>query len=331
MTFQRMKPGHLFSFGLLEPQSLSVVDLGIRQYEPIDKLLKTGGAPTDLLKQNYGHKYRHGHALVLAGGSGKGGAGRLAARAALRIGAGVVTLGCPEEAIAENASQLNAVMLERIDNADHLSNVLRDSRINALCLGPALGASQAAADRTRALVRVALATGRPCVLDADALSVFQSAPDELFSILHQDAVLTPHLGEFTRLFPDLAAKLCTGNTNESEAEYSAIEAVKDAALRAGCTILLKGLVTVIANQNGEVALSAAIAQRSVPWLSTAGAGDVVAGFICGLLARGFEPLAASSAGAWIHVECARNFGPALIAEDLEAQLPAVLRQYAVKK
>ena len=153
-----------------------------------------------LRKKPEQHKYDHGHALILSGGAGRGGAARLAARGALRIGAGLVTLGCPPAALQENAAQLTAIMLRRVEDARALKGVLEDTRLNALCLGPALGLGK----DTRALVETALAAGRATVLDADALSSFAEAPEALFEMLHSETVLTPHAGEFARLFPDIA-------------------------------------------------------------------------------------------------------------------------------
>ena len=265
------------------------------------------------------HKFSHGHALVLTGGAGKTGAGRLAARGALRIGAGLVTLGVPPSAQMEVACQITALMLTRVDGADGLAAVLEDPRINALCLGPGLGQ-----DRARDLLPVALSDqNRNVVLDADALSAFAGHPDDLFALLHKNCVLTPHGGEFARLFPDLAEKL--KSPAEKGPAYSKVDATRDAAARAGCTVLFKGADTVIASPDGVCSVHAAVRDRAAPWLATAGAGDVLAGFITGLLARGFSPHHAAETAAFLHVECARNFGPGLIAEDLPEQLPAVLR------
>ena len=271
----------------------------------------------DLRKPN-GHKYDHGHALILSGGVGKGGAARLAARGALRIGAGAVTVGCPPAALIENAAQLNAVMLRRVKDADALVEALEDKRINALCLGPGMGTDA----REAALVAVALQAGRKVVLDADALTLL-SQDDDLFGLLHKDCVLTPHAGEFARLFPDIAERLdapaATGPA------CSKVDATREAAQRAGCVVLVKGPDTVIADPSGRCSVNAAVCDRAAPWLATAGAGDVLAGFITGLLARGFASMQGAEVGAWLHVECARAFGPGLIAEDLPEALPGVLR------
>jgi hydroxyethylthiazole kinase-like uncharacterized protein yjeF len=246
----------------------------------------------------------------------------LSARGALRIGAGVVTLGCPHEAIPENAARMDAVMLRPLADAEALAKALEDRRINALCLGPALGTGA----REAALVQTALAAGRALVLDADALTILSQRAD-LFAALHDDCVLTPHAGEFARLFPDIAEKLAAPATKGPA--YSKVDATREAAKRAGCVVLFKGPDTVIATPDGRCAINSAQYDRAAPWLATAGSGDVLAGFIAGLLARAFSPFDAACTGAWLHVECARAFGPGLIAEDLPEQLPAVFRGLGV--
>ncbi len=267
------------------------------------------------------NKFSHGHALILSGPSGQGGAARLSARGALRIGAGLVTLGCSPEAIPENAAQLTAIMLRPIGDAAALANALQDKRINALCLGPGLGL-----DRAAALLAVALSVDHECppyvVFDADALTALSRDP-ALFAQLNKTCVLTPHAGEFARLFPDIAAKLDAPATTGPA--YSKVDATREAAKRAGCTILYKGPDTVIADPTGRCSINSAHYERSAPWLATAGSGDVLAGFITGLLARGFAPMQAAETAAWLHVECARSFGPGLIAEDLPEELPKVFR------
>lgn len=340
VTFQGMKPGHLFLLDAMAKERsadktgpvLSIVDLGIKDFEPSgggksddadpDHPIYTGGIPNGLNKPNLAHKYQHGHAVVFAGGSGHGGAGRLAARAALRIGAGAVTLTCPPAALIENAAQLNAIMLTPIAKVAELEVLLKDTRKNTLCLGPGMGRGQ----NTRSLVCAALKSERSIVLDADALTSFEEDPPSLFARLHQNVVLTPHSGEFARLFPDLGRAEEAAGAEENGIGLSGIEKARQAAKMAGCCILLKGAVTIIAAPDGRTELSAALGQRQVPWLATAGAGDVLAGFITGLMARGFDPFEAAKAGAWLHVECARMFGPGLIAEDLPDMLPRVLKQ-----
>jgi len=266
-----------------------------------------------LAKDVQAHKYSHGHALVLAGGAGKGGAARLAARAALRVGAGLVTLACPQVSMAENAAQLTAIMLHALPDAYSLRGMLTDRRFTALCLGPGLGVS-----RAFEMVPAALWGHRPTVLDADAISAWENDPTPLFRVLHDQVVLTPHFGEFGRIFPDLAAALEQGTLTQ-------IEATRHAADRARCTVLLKGPETTIADPNGEAALHRAVGDRAAPWLATAGSGDVLAGLVAGLMARGLAPFDAACAGTWLHVEAARSFGPGLIAEDLPEELPKVFR------
>ncbi|MGB3408100.1 MAG: NAD(P)H-hydrate dehydratase, partial [Jannaschia sp.] len=264
------------------------------------------------------HKYDHGHVLVLAGGLGRTGAARLAARGALRIGAGLVTVGAPAAALLECAAQLTAIMLRRCDDAAALDALLNDKRINVLCLGPGLGTDTRAVD----LVYRALSSGRSTVLDADALTLIGREPG-LIAALHSDCVLTPHGGEFARLFPDIADQLA--QRAMAGPAYSKVDATRDAAARAGCTVLFKGPDTVIADPTGRASINAAVHDRAAPWLATAGAGDVLAGIIAGLLARGFSAHEAAASAAWVQVEAARHFGPGLIAEDLPDQIPAVLR------
>ncbi|MEM9049190.1 MAG: NAD(P)H-hydrate dehydratase [Pseudomonadota bacterium] len=321
VTFHRPKIGHYLNEGPGCCGALRVVDLGLAAESRADRpgLATPQGT---LGKARIGHKYQHGHALILSGGVGKGGAARLAARGALRIGAGLVTLGCPPAALIENAARLDAIMLRPIPDTDALSHALMDRRIAALCLGPGLGLP-----RARALVPVATRAERATLLDADALTAFEDAPEALFAHLHSRCILTPHLGEFGRLFPDLKAKL--DEPALKGPAYAKLDAVREAAARAGCVVLIKGADTVIAAPDGRARISSACYERAAPWLATAGSGDVLAGFITGLLARGFTPLDASETAAWMHIACALHFGPGLIAEDIPEQLPAVLRSLDV--
>ena len=330
VTFHRAKIGHYLGTGrkCIEPHGFRIVDIGLINIIPDSITLKPAVREMNKVttKEPDAHKYSHGHALILSGPSGKTGAARLAARGALRIGAGVVTVACPPDALAENAAQLNAIMLNPVADATALAAVLQDERINALCLGPALGLEDDRAD----LVREALTVRGnhapygllKVVLDADALTLL-ARDTELFGMLHENCVLTPHAGEFARLFPDIAAKLAEPATKGPA--YSKVDATRDAAKRAGCVVLYKGADTVIADASGRAAINSAHYERATPWLATAGSGDVLAGFIAGLLARGFAPMQAAETGAWLHVECALNFGPGLIAEDISEQLPKVFR------
>jgi hydroxyethylthiazole kinase-like uncharacterized protein yjeF len=327
VTFHAAKPGHYLGRGPETCGKLVVADIGISSLpEAPAPFALAVTAPRSLLidaptvplaKPANAHKYHHGHVLILAGGAGKGGAARLAARAALRVGAGLVTLACPQAALAENAARLDAVMLVALADGYSLRGILADARLNALLLGPGLGLP-----RAREMAPVALSMRRATVLDADALSAFAEDPEALFALLHPACVLTPHQGEFARLFPDLAARL-------GQPGYSKLDAARAAASRAGCVVLLKGPDTVIAAADGRTALNAAAYDRAAPWLATAGAGDVLAGLIVGLMARGAAPCAAAETAAWLHVEAARAFGPGLIAEDLPEALPGVLRRLCV--
>lgn len=325
VSFHAAKRGHYLARGPELCGALRIADIGLSSWSQISPpeapaggagRLRLVGEPTGLGKGG-GHKYSHGHALVLSGGPGQGGAARLAARAALRVGAGLVTLACPPAALTENAAQLTAIMLRPVKDAEALAHILQDSRITALCLGPGLGVRRAAG-----LLPAVLAVRRPTVIDADALTALAEAP-KLAATLHDRCVLTPHFGEFTRLFPDLAARLAAPPT-EGPA-VSRADVVAEAARRAGCTVLLKGPDTVIAAPDGALSLHGAAYDRAAPWLATAGSGDVLAGLIAGLLARGMSAHRATAAAAWLHVESARAFGPGLIAEDLPDALPGVFR------
>lgn len=340
VTFHRAKTGHVTLEGAGVSGALRLVDIGLDEAQwdfnwsglatSADKVAKwLGGAgPRDpslpvagsrLAKTIHAHKYDHGHALVLSGPPGQGGAARLAARGALRVGAGLVTVGCPLRAVSEHAVHLNAIMVRGLDGTHGLAEMLEDPRFNALCLGPGLGLGPA----TGELVKAALAAKRGTVLDADALSRFQRDPDVLFRMLHKDVVLTPHAGEFARLFPDIAARL--SKAADIGPAYSKLDATRDAAARAGCVVLFKGPDTVVADPKGRTTCVPALYDREAPWLATAGAGDVLAGIITGLLARGESAKQAAQKGAFLHIEAARSFGPGLIAEDLPDELPKVFR------
>jgi ADP-dependent NAD(P)H-hydrate dehydratase / NAD(P)H-hydrate epimerase len=313
VTFFRKKPAHVLMPGRIACGKVVLAQIGIPDdvlsvIKPaifIDGTRLWGRAfprPDPL-----GHKYGRGHALIVSGPAYATGAARMAARGALRVGAGLVSVASPLDAVAVNAAQLTAIMLKPFDGAEGLKTVLSDRRFNAVVIGPGCGVGE----ETRRLVEAVLASGASAVLDADALTSFAGDPAALFAQLDAMAVLTPHEGEFERLFPGLLDK-----------SPSRIEAVREAAAAAHCAVLLKGPDTAIAVPDGRVA----IATNAPPWLATAGAGDVLAGFIAGLLAQHMEPFLAAAAGAWLHGLCATEFGPGLIAEDLPEQLPVLLRR-----
>ena len=324
VTFHAEKLGHCLERADSHSASVVVKDIGLphteKSRERAAHVWKVE-PPTrsEMGKPGMAQKYDYGHALILSGGSGKTGAARLAARGALRVGAGLVTLAVPKPALAEVAGQITAIMMTQVSGAPGLREVLWDTRLNALCLGPGLGVDANA----RELVETALSMGRAVVLDADALSMYSARPEELFTYLHDKCVLTPHGGEFARLFPDIAKRL--RQEPKSGPAYSRVDATRAAANRAGCTILYKGPDTVIAAPDGQCAIHSAQYDRAAPWLATAGSGDILAGFVTGLLARGFAPMKAAETAAWLHVQCAVDFGPGLIAEDIPEALPGVFR------
>jgi hydroxyethylthiazole kinase-like uncharacterized protein yjeF len=259
-----------------------------------------------------GHKYDRGHVVVVSGPAHATGAARLAARGALRIGAGLVSVASPRDAVVVNAAHLTAIMIKPIDGVEALAALLEDKRINAVVLGPGLGANET----TRKFVEAVLRTRVHAVLDADALTSFADNPRTLIEMLHEGVVLTPHEGEFERLFPDLL-----------EGSASRLEAARAAADAADCVVLLKGPDTVIASPKSG---RAAINTNAPAWLATAGSGDVLAGFVGGLLAQagpdeGISPFEAACAAVWLHGEAAAKFGVGLVAEDLPETLPQVLR------
>jgi len=319
VTFFRKKPAHLLLPGRMHCGRVRVADIGIDP-QVLDEIkpLTAENMPQAWrwsfpVPRIDGHKYARGHAVVVSGDIASTGAARLAARAALRAGAGLVTLASPRDALAVNASALTAVMVRAIDNPIQFAELLDDKRLNACVIGPGAGVSA----RTRDLVHTALGARRNLVLDADALTSFAGMQDTLFEAIKATdglgVVLTPHEGEFPRLFSDISNK---------HPGRSKIERVRAAAERSGAVVLLKGADTVVASPDGR----AVIAANAPPWLATAGAGDVLSGIIAGLLAQGVPAYEAAGIGVWMHGEAAREAGPGLIAEDLTEVLPAVFRR-----
>ncbi len=307
VTFFRKKPGHLLYPGRGICGQITVVDIGIP--ETVLDIIKPGIAentPSLWVKSVFGkqaatdHKYDRGH-LVVAGSADMPGAARLAARAARRTGAGLVTLSVPDDARGVYlAGDPGNIVEARIDFTD----TLRDPRRNAVVLGPGLGVS----DETKSMVLSALVGGtRAVVLDADALSVFADNPADLFDAIQGPTVLTPHEGEFKRLFNAKGDKLIRA---------------KAAASQSGAVVILKGADTVIAASDGR----AAINTNAPRWLATAGTGDVLAGMIGGLLATGAPTFEAACAAVWCHGEAGKYIGPGLIAEDIAEELPRVLSE-----
>jgi hydroxyethylthiazole kinase-like uncharacterized protein yjeF len=321
MTFFRRKPGHLLLPGRMHCGPVEVADIGIP--ESVLNTVKprifangpelwAGRFPVPKVE---GHKYSRGHAVVMSGGLASTGAARLAARGALRAGAGLVTIASPAGAVAVNAAGNLSVMVRQVDGAAALSALLADKRFNAMVLGPGGGVGPL----LRELVIAALATECALVLDADALTSFEEAPESLFSSIksrHSATVLTPHDGEFNRLFSS------TAKSPEMSSKY---ERARLASQASGAIVLLKGADTVVAAPDGRVS----IAENAPPWLATGGSGDVLAGMVAGLLAQGMPAFEAASAAVWLHGEAANAIGPGLIAEDIPDALRGVYRQLFV--
>jgi ADP-dependent NAD(P)H-hydrate dehydratase / NAD(P)H-hydrate epimerase len=319
VTFFRRKPAHLLLPGRLHCGRVRLADIGI-DVTVLDEIRPQTfeNIPSSWLKsfpvpQVDGHKYARGHAVIVSGDIAATGAARLSARGALRAGAGLVTLASPRDALAVNAGALTAVMVRAIGTVVEFAELLTDKRLDTVVIGPGAGVGA----RTRDFVLTALSAKRNAVLDADALTSFADTPDHLFQSIKvtpdPQVVLTPHDGEFSRLFSDLGNK---------DPNRSKLERVRAAAERCGAIVLLKGPDTVVASPGGR----ATIAANAPPWLATAGAGDVLAGMIAGLLAQGVPAFEAASMAVWMHGEAAREAGPGLISEDLPEVLPAVFRR-----
>ena len=316
VTFFRRKPGHLLLPGRQLCGDVEVTDIGISS-RVIDEIApKCWRNAPGLWRMDFprlatdGHKYNRGHVAVISGGVAEGGAARLAAMAALRLGAGLVSVSCPEQAVQAHAAQLNAVMIKPFQGRGHIDHLLADRRVNCWCVGPGNGVT----DQTRQHVLNILKAGRDIVVDADGLSVFMDRPNDLFAAIHQSAasvILTPHDGEFARLFPGLA---------QGEGEYSKLLSARMASKRAGAVIIMKGPDTVIAAPDGR----AVINDNAPPTLATAGAGDVLAGFCAGLLGQEMPSFEAACAAVWLHGAAAEAFGPGLISEDITTKIPEIL-------
>ncbi len=309
VTFFRRKPAHLLLPGRLRCGEVEVADIGIpdgvlRRIAP--RLAANGpdawgiGFPWP---KEEGHKYGRGHALVL-GGAVMTGAARLAARGALRAGAGLVTVAAPAQAVPIYALSSPSLIVQPADDPAAFAALLDDPRRNAVLLGPGAGAWPA----LRQAVRAAVDRGKAGVLDADVFPAFADDPPVLFQGLTDRWLLTPHGGEFAKLFPDIRGDKVT--------------MARAAAARCGAVVLLKGADTVVAHPDGRAAINA----NAPPDLATAGSGDVLAGFALGLIAQGVPAFEAGRMAAWLHGECGSLLGPGLIAEDLPEALPAALRR-----
>ncbi|MBI2736498.1 MAG: NAD(P)H-hydrate dehydratase [Rhodospirillales bacterium] len=311
VTFFRAKPGHYSLEGLRRCGALEVADIGIPPsvlQEIVPRLWLNAPAlwQSHLRRPDRGdHKYTRGHATILAGEVATG-AARLSALGARRAGAGLVTIATPPAVLAVYQAAEPGNLVTLCEDGGAFGRLLEDERRNAILIGPGSGVGE----RTRSAALAALATRRAVVLDADAITVFSHAPAELFAAIQGPVLLTPHEGEFRRLFPDL-----TGIAAK-------VERARQAAQRSGAVVLLKGPDTVIASPDGRAVINV----HASPGLATAGAGDVLAGIAVGLMAQGLSPFAAAAAAAWLHGDCALRFGrPGLIAEDLVCHIPEALQ------
>jgi NAD(P)H-hydrate epimerase len=308
VTFFRKKPGHLLLPGRLLCGEVVVADIGIptsvlEQIEPDtfenDPMLWISSLPRPT---EGGNKYTRGHALI-SGGYPMTGAARMAARAAARAGAGLTTIAVSSIALPVYAAALTSIMVQPLAVPEDFVCLLDDQRYSALLIGPGAGTGE----ETRARVLAMLATGRPTLLDADAITAFADDPSTLEQAITGPCVLTPHDGEFRRLFDPSGDKLVR---------------TRAAARRSGAVIVLKGSDSVITAPDGR----AVINSNAPPSLATAGSGDVLSGILLGLLAQGMEPFLAAAAAVWLHGSAAAEFGPGLIAEDLTDLLPGVFRR-----
>ena len=305
IAFGALKPAHCLEPGRTWCGRIVVADIGLGG---ITSQLHRVVPPRLPRPGPNAHKYSRGAVLVLGGPAGHGGAARLTARAALRSGAGLAMIAATPDAMAENASRLDAVMLSPVRDGAGLGELLASRRFAAVAAGPGLGTGEAA----RELVTVLLASGLAAVLDADVFTLFAGAPERLAAALRGPAVLTPHAGEFARLFGALPG--------------SKVDQARAAAARVGAVVQFKGADTVIAAPDGR----AVINTHASPYLATAGSGDALTGIIAGLLAQGQPPFEAACAAAWLHGDAGLRGGAGLTADDLPELLAAVLRDLRLR-
>ncbi|MEP3245828.1 MAG: NAD(P)H-hydrate dehydratase [Sneathiella sp.] len=317
VSFFRPKIGHFFHPGRAHTGILEIIDIGIPGEALMEISPTLGENDTGLWESDLpgfsltGHKYDRGHAAVQGGGVSSTGAARIAARCALRAGAGAVTILTRPSALMIYSTAMEAVMVRSVADKSQLSDWLGEKRIGSVLVGPGNGVTE----ETRDFVDATISSQATVVLDADALTVYQEDPEQLFSKIAEKkegaVILTPHEAEFARLFN------CKGSN---------LERCRSAARQSGAIVLLKGATTVIAEPNGKAVISC----HAPPWLATAGSGDALAGLITGLIAGSrVSPFFMTAAAVWMHGEAAWQFGPGLIAEDIERQIPAVLQAFYV--
>lgn len=299
ISFSRKKFGHVLMPGKEYSGEVLVADIGIDEKYILEQKINYFENTIDLWREkiNYpkfsDHKYSRGHTLVLGGGIEKTGAATLASYAALRAGSGVVTIAAEKNVLPVYAAKVNSIMLREVSTQKDFESILSDERINSYVIGPGAGVD----NKTKAKVLMALQAGKNCVLDADALTVFQKKPEDLFDSINNNVVITPHEGEFARIFG-------SGGNKISRAEK--------AAKISGAVVVLKGSDTIIASPDGRVVINT----NAPAYLATAGSGDVLSGIIAGLVASGTDMFSAACAGVWLHGQAANIAGCGMISEDL---------------
>lgn len=314
VTFVRKKAVHVLEPGRSACGEVVVTDIGVGDAIVGAQNVRFCESAWELWRDAFpwpgaeAHKHKRGHVMVASGGRGRTGAARLSARAALRVGAGLVTVVSPPDAMAENATHLTAIMLREAAGAGSYREMATGAQ--ACVIGPAFGVGDAQRANLNAALNVKARA--PCALDADALTLL--APLKIK--LGARDVVTPHVGEFNRLFPNML-----------ERGASRIDAAREAAAQAGCVVVLKGPDTITAAPSGDVVVNTS----GAPFLATAGSGDVLAGFVAGLIAQGMESFAAAGLAVWLHGRCGEAVGPGLIAEDLPEVLPNVLNGLAPQR
>ena len=316
VTFFRKKTGQAQLPGKAYCGDVRISDIGISNKVLADIAPQTFINEPDFWLRYYprlnkeGHKYDRGHAVVVSGPMESTGASRLGAKAALRIGAGLVSLATSKSAFYVNAAQLTSIMLSVYDGGGGLGDLLvNDPHQNAVLIGPGAGISEQTCENVTAV----LASEATVIIDAEGLTAFEQNPQDLFGLIqgrNAPTIITPHKGEFDRIFPEL------GNAE------SKLEQTKRAAEISGSVVIFKGPITIISAPDGL----SAILGDAPPWLATAGTGDVLAGMITGLCAQGMSPFDAAAAAVWMHAELARTFGPGMISEDMPALLPPLLQR-----